>query len=146
MSQKLNKYISAFDYFDKTLIVLSATSGGTSIISFSSVIGAPPGIASASLGLVFSLTTGIIKLFLKITRKKKKKHNKIVMLARGKLNSIKALIFQALIDLEINHEEYKSFNNEEKNYRILKENIRMMKRDAEKDELNEEESKKNRNQ
>ena len=68
------------------------------------------------------------------------------MLARGKLNSIEALIFQALIDLEINHEEYKSFNNEEKNYRILKENIRMMKRDAEKDELNEEESKKNRNQ
>ena len=146
MSQKLNKYISAFDYFGKTLIVLSATSGGTSIISFSSVIGAPAGIASASLGLVFSLTTGIIKLFLKITRKKKKKHNKIVMLARGKLNSIEALIFQALTDLEINHEEYKSFNNEEKNYRILKENIRMMKRDAEKDELNEEESKKNRNQ
>ena len=146
MSQKLNKYISAFDYFDKTLIVLSATSGGTSIISFSSVIGAPAGIASASLGLVFSLTTGIIKLFLKITRKKKKKHNKIVMLARGKLNSTEALIFQALIGLGINHEEYKSFNNEEKNYRILKENIRMMKRDAEKDELNEEESKKNRNQ
>ena len=146
MSQKLNKYISAFDYFDKTLIVLSATSWGTSIISFSSVIGAPAGIASASLGLVFSLTTGIIKLFLKITRKKKKKHNKIVMLARGKLNSTEALIFQALIGLGINHEEYKSFNNEEKNYRILKENIRMMKRDAEKDELNEEESKKNRNQ
>ena len=146
MSQKLNKYISAFDYFDKTLIVLSATSGGTSIISFSSVIGAPAGIASASLSLVFSLTTGIIKLFLKITRRKKKKHNKIVMLARGKLNSTEALIFQALIGLGINHEEYKSFNNEEKNYRILKENIRMMKRDAEKDELNEEESKKNRNQ
>ena len=146
MSQKLNKNISAFDYFGKTLILLSATSGGTSIISFSSVIGAPAGIASASLSLVFSLTTGIIKLFLKITRKKKKKHNKIVMLARGKLNSIEALIFQALTDLEINHEEYKSFNNEEKNYRILKENIRMMKRDAEKDELNEEESKKNRNQ
>ena len=68
------------------------------------------------------------------------------MLARGKLNNTEALIFQALIGLGINHEEYKSFNNEEKNYRILKENIRMMKRDAEKDELNEEESKKNRNQ
>ena len=54
MSQKLNKYVSAFDYFDKTLIVLSATSGGTSIISFSSVIRAPAGIASASLSLVKS--------------------------------------------------------------------------------------------
>ena len=57
MSKKLSKYISAFDYFDKALIVLSATSGGISIISFTSVIGVPVGIASASFSLTFSLTT-----------------------------------------------------------------------------------------
>ena len=57
MSKKLSKYISAFDYFDKALIVLSATSRGISIISFTSVIGVPAGIASASFSLVFSLTT-----------------------------------------------------------------------------------------
>ena len=61
MSEKLSKYIAAFDYIDKTLVVLSATSGGVSIISFASVTGAPAGIASASFTLVFSLTTGIIK-------------------------------------------------------------------------------------
>ena len=61
MSKKLSKYIAAFDYIDKTLIVLSATSGGISIISFTSVIGVPAGLASASFTLVFSLTTGIIK-------------------------------------------------------------------------------------
>ena len=61
MSKKPRKYIAEFDYTDKNLIVLSAASGGVSIISFASVIGAPAGIASASFTLVFSLATGIIK-------------------------------------------------------------------------------------
>ena len=60
-SKKLSKYVAAFDYIDKILIVLSATTGGVSIISFTSIIGAPVGIASASFTLIFSLTTGIVK-------------------------------------------------------------------------------------
>ena len=72
MSKTLGKYITAFDYIDKTLIVLSATSGGISIISFTSVIGIPAGIASASFTLIFSLATGIMKKLLKVTRKRKK--------------------------------------------------------------------------
>ena len=75
MSKKLSKYIAVFDYINKTLIVLSATSGGISIISFTSVIGFPAGLVSSSVTLVFSLTTGIIKKLSKITRKKKNKHN-----------------------------------------------------------------------
>ena len=62
-------YIAAFDYFEKTLIVLSATSRGISIISFASIIGAPVGITSASFSLTFYLITGIIKKLLKITKK-----------------------------------------------------------------------------
>ena len=103
--QKLNKYVTTFDYIDRILIVLSATTGGVSIISFTSVIGAPVGIASASLTLMFSLTTGIVKKILNIARKKKKKHDKIFMLATSKLNSIGTLISQALIDIDISHEE-----------------------------------------
>ena len=102
-SQKLNKYVTTFDYIDKILIVLSATAGGVSIISFTSVIGAPAGIASASFTLIFSLTTGIVKKLLNITSKKKKKHDKILMLAKSKLNSIDILISQALIDRDIIH-------------------------------------------
>ena len=60
-SQKLNKYITAFDYIDKILVILSAASGGVSIISFTSAIGAPVGLVSTSFTLIFSLTTGIIK-------------------------------------------------------------------------------------
>ena len=114
ISEKLSKYIAAFDYFDKNLIVISATSRGISIISFVSFIGAPIGIASASFSLIFSLTTEIIKKLLKITRNKKKKHNKTVTLAKTKLNSIETLISQALIDIEISHEEYRRIINEEK--------------------------------
>ena len=102
-SKKLSKYVTAFDYIDKILIVLSATSSGVSIISFTSIIGAPVGIASASFTLIFSLTTGIIKKLLSITRNKKKKHNKILMLAKSKLDSIEPLVSQALIDMEISH-------------------------------------------
>ena len=102
-SKKLSKYVTIFDYIDKILIILSATTGGISIISFTTAIGAPVGIASASFTLIFSLTTGIIKKLLNITRKKKKRRDKILVLAKSKLNSIEILISQALIDMDISH-------------------------------------------
>ena len=60
------------------MILLSATSGGVSIISFTSIALAPVGMAYASVTLIFSLTTGIVKKLLNITRNKKKKHDKIL--------------------------------------------------------------------
>ena len=84
-SKKLNKYVTIFDYIDTTLIVLSVTSSLISIISFASAIGAPAGIASTFFTLIFSITTGIIKKLLIITRNKKKKHDKILMLAKVNL-------------------------------------------------------------
>ena len=123
MQYKISKYVAAFDYIDKILIVLSATSGGVSIISFTSIIGAPVGIASASLTLIFSLTTGIVKKLLNITRKKKKKHDKILMLAKSKLNSIETLISQALIDMDISHEEFVTILKEKDKYEKMKENL-----------------------
>ena len=112
------------------MIVLSATSEGISIISFTSVIGVPAGLASASFTLVFSLTTGIIKKLLKITRK----HKKIVMLAKSKLNSTETLMFQALIDLDISHEGFKTIVNEKEKYEQMNKRIRNTKS---RDELSE---------
>ena len=60
-SKKFIKYISFFDYFDKSLIVLSIAIGGLFIASFTTVIGIPIGITSASLILEFSLCTGLVK-------------------------------------------------------------------------------------
>ena len=136
MSKKLSKYIAVFDYINKTLIVLSATSGEISIVSFTSVIGVPVGIASASFSLVLSLITGTIKKLLMMTRNKKKKHNKIVMLAKSKLSSIETLVSQALINFEISHEEFKTIVNENEKYEQMKEIVRNIKRNDEKDELN----------
>ena len=70
-SKKLSKYVTIFDYIDKILIVLSATSSSVSIISFISIIDVPAGIASASFTLIFSITVGIIKKLLSTTIKKK---------------------------------------------------------------------------
>ena len=127
MSKRLSKYIASFDYFDKSLIVLSVTSGNISIVSFATVIGTLVGIASAGFSLSFSLSTGLVKQLLETTRNKKNKHNKIVMLARSKLNSIENKISEALINNHISHEDFMTIINEERNSRELKESIRMMK-------------------
>ena len=123
-SKKLSKYVAVFDYIDQALIVLSATSGGVSIISFTSIIGAPVGIASASFTLIFSLTTGIVEKLLNITREKKKKLDKILMVAKSKLNSIETLISQALIDMDISHEEFITILKEKDKYEKMKDNLR----------------------
>ena len=127
MSKRLSKYIASFDYFDKSLTVLYTINGSISIASLATVIGAPVGIASASFNLAFSVPTDIVKKLLKTTRINKKKHNKIFMLDRSKLNSIERKISEALINNEISHEDFTAIINEEKNYPELKESIRMMK-------------------
>ena len=106
------------------MIVSIATSGGVCIISSASVIGAPIGIAGARFTLIFSLTARIIEKLLSITRNKKKKHNKILMLAKSKLNSIGTLISQALIDMEISHEEFITILKEKIKYETMKENLK----------------------
>ena len=125
MSKRLSKYITSFDYFDKSLTVLSVANGSISIASFRTVIRASVGMMSASFSLAFSITTGIVKKQLKTTRNKKKKYNKIVMLARSKLNSIESKTSEALINNGISHEDFMTIINKEEKYRELKENIRM---------------------
>ena len=124
-SKKLSKYVAALDYIDKILIVLSATTGGISICSFTSIVGAPVGIASASFNLIFSLTTGITKKLLNVTRKKKrKKQDKILILAKCKLISIETLISQALIDMDVRHEEFITILNEKDKYEKMRDNLK----------------------
>ena len=135
-SKKLSKYVAAFDYIDKVLIVLSATNGGVCIISSVSVVGAPVGVTGASFTLMFSLTTGIIKKLLSITRNKKKKHDKILMLAKSKLNSIETLVSQALIEIEISHKEFNTIFKEKNKYEKMTEIVRNVSEKQENMRLN----------
>ena len=90
----------------KSLIVLPVTTDSISIASLGTVTVAPVGIATTSFILAFSISSGIVTKLLKITQNKKKKHNKIVMLARSRLNSIESKISEALINNKI-----KFYNN-----------------------------------
>ena len=122
-SKKLNKYVTIFDYIEKILIVLSATTGGILTISFTNLIETSVGIASARFTLIFSLTTGIIEKLLNTTIKKKKKHDQILVLAKSKYSSIEALISQALNDINISHKEFITILNEKDKYERMKYNL-----------------------
>ena len=125
MSKRLSKYIASFDFLDKSLITLSVTTGTVSMVSLGTVIGAPVWIMRASFSLAFSIFTWVRKRLLKTTRNKKKRHNKIVMLARSKLNSMESKIYKALINNESSHTDFETTINEDKKHRELKESITM---------------------
>ena len=122
--KKNSKYIVAFDYADKVFITLSASFGTLSIVSHATIVGIPVGIAGASLTLIFTVTTGVVKKLLNITRRK---NNKTIALARSKLNIIETLISRALTDFDINHEEFSKIIYEKNNYEQIRDNIRSVK-------------------
>ena len=122
--KKLNKHLVSFDYLDKIFITLSASLSTLSIASYGSVVGIPAGITGASLTLVFTKGTGISKSLLKLTKKRKKKHNKIIVLAKNQLNTIDTLLFSALYDSEISHEEFSNIITEANIHENIKENIK----------------------
>ena len=124
---RLNEINNIKDYLNKLFITLSASFGTLSIASHATVVGIPAGISGASLTLIFTVTTGVVKKLLDITRKKKKKHNKIIALARSKLNIIETLISQALIDFDISHEEFSKIIYEKNIYEQIRNNIRSVK-------------------
>ena len=66
--------------------------------------------SQAPEGKIPSISTGLLKKLLKTTRNKKKKHTKVAMPARGKLNSIESKIFEALINNGISHEDFMTRN------------------------------------
>ena len=103
---------------------MSASFGTLSITSYASVVGTPAGIAGSSLTLIFTIGTGISKSLLNVTKKGKKKHNKIIALAKNKLNMIDKLLSSALNDSELSHEEFTNIINEGNIYENIKENIK----------------------
>ena len=122
--KKLNKYFVSFDYLDKTFIALSASFGTLSIASYASAVGTPSGIAGSSLTLIFTISMGISKSLLKVTKDRKKKHNEIIALAKSKLSDIETLLSSALNDSKISHEEFTSIITEKNIYENIKEIIK----------------------
>ena len=112
--KKLNKYLVSLNYLDKVFITLSASFGTLSIASYAAVVGIPVGIAGSYLTLIFTVGTGLNKSLLKVTKNRKKKHNKIIASAKSKLNMVDTLLSSALNDSKISHEEFTNIITEKK--------------------------------
>ena len=105
---------------------MSASFGTLSIASQATVIGIPAGITGAFLTLISTIGTGISKSLLKVTKKRKKKHNKIIALTKIKLNTIDTLLSSALNDSKLSHEDFAIIITEKNIYENIKENIKNM--------------------
>ena len=95
--------------------------------AFSTLVGIPIGITSSPIGLKICAITGGIKKYKSIIKKKEEKHDKIVLLAKSKLNNIEVLISKSLIDSVISHNEFVSTNSVIKKYKEIKEEIKNLK-------------------
>ena len=111
MSKKHKKVCTTLNYIEHFLILGSTIAGCVSISAFASLVGIPIGITSSAIGLNICAVTAAIKKYKSMIKKKKKKHDKIVFLAKSKLNSIEVLISKALNDSNISHDGFVLINN-----------------------------------
>ena len=125
MIKKHKKVCTTLNYIEHFRILVSTITGCISISAFASLVGIPIEIMSIAVGLKICQITARIEKYKSIIKKKKKKHNKIVLLVKSKLNSIEVLISKALIDSVISHDEFVSINNELKEYNEMKEEIKI---------------------
>ena len=124
MIKKHKKVCRVLNYIDHSIIVISTITGYVSISVFASLVGIPIGITSSTIGLKICVITPGIKKYKSIIKKKTKKHDKLVLLTKSKLNSIEVLISRALIDSNINHDEFVLINNVLKEFYDTKEKIK----------------------
>ena len=124
MSKKHNNVCGVLNYIDHSLIVISTITGCVSISGFASSVGIPIGIASSTIGLKIYVITAGIKRYKSIIKKKRKKHDEIVLLAKSKLNNMEVLISKSLIDSNISHDEFFLINYVLKEFYDTKEEIK----------------------
>ena len=111
VSKKHKKICKTLNYIEHFLILGSTITGCVSISAFASLVDIPIGIKSSAIGLKICTITAGIKKYNSIMKKKKEKHDKMVLSAKSKLNGIELLISKALMDSVISHDEFALMNN-----------------------------------
>ena len=109
--KKHKKVCTTLNYIEHFLILGSTITGCISVSAFASLVGIPIGITSSTIRFKNCTITAVTKKYKSIIKKKKKKHDKIVSLAKSKSNSIEVLISKTLIDPLISHNEFGLINN-----------------------------------
>ena len=127
MSKKHKKVCTTLNYIEDILILASIITRCISISAFTSLISVPIGITSSAFGLKSCAMTAGSKKYKSIIKKKKKKHDKIVLLAKSKLNNKEILISKALNDSVVSHDEFVLISNMLKEYNEMKEETKNLK-------------------
>ena len=127
MSKRQKMICTTLNYIEHFFILASAIAGCAPISAFASLIGIPTGITSSTMELKICATTAWIKKYKSIIEKKKKNHNKTVLLVNAKLNRIEILISKSLIDSNISHDVFVLINNVLKESEKMKEEIQNLK-------------------
>ena len=120
MNKNHQKVCTVLNYINHSLVSNSTITGCVSI----TLVGISIGIASSTIGLKICVITAGIKKYKSMIKKKRRKNNKIVLLAKSKLNSIEVLIFETLTDLNISQDEFLLINNVLKELYDMKEEIK----------------------
>ena len=127
MSKKHKKACTTLNYIEHFLILASTITECISISVFASLTGIPIGNTSPAIQLEICVITAGLEKYESIIKKKKKKHDKMVLLAKSKLNSIEVLISKTLISSVISHDEFVLINNVLKQYNEMKQDIKNLR-------------------
>ena len=127
VSKKHKKGCATLNYTEHFLVLGSIITGCVSVSAFASLVVIPIGITSSAIGLKVCAITARIKKYKSIIKKKKKTHDKIVLLVKSKLSSIDVVISKALIDSVIGHDEFVLMNYILKEYNEMKGEIKNLK-------------------
>ena len=123
MSKKYKKTYKYLNYVENLLILFSKITGCVSISAFASLVDINVGITSSSIVINICAVIEGIKKYKSMIKKRKKKHDKLVLLGKYKLNTIEVLISKSLIDLYISHHEFVSINNVLREHSEIKEEM-----------------------
>ena len=124
LSEKSKKTCKYLNYVEQLLILVSTVTGCVSVSAFASLVFVSVGITSSAVVIKISAVTAGIKKYKSIIKKKKNKHDKIVLLGKTKLDTNEVLIFKSLIDSYIIRDKFISVNNVLREYNEMKEEIR----------------------
>ena len=124
MSEKCKKTCKYLNYVENLFILAWTVTGWVSISAFASLVDIPVGITSSAVGINICAITAEIKKYKSMIKKKKKNHDKIVLLVKDKLNTIEVLISKSLINSYISHAEFVSVNNVWREYNEMKKEIK----------------------
>ena len=116
--------MKSLNYVKHMLILALTVIGCVSISAFASLVFVPVGITNSAVGTTICAITARIKKYKSIIKKKKEKHDNIVLLGKYKLNTIEVLISEALIDSYISHDEFILINNVLREYKEIREEIK----------------------